>query len=275
MFGYLKPWRGLFLAFLSFPLFSWLPLTLHKQTSHHHTGQFLPSYCDQCREHQARRDSPAVQMPLPAQIFSAFCAFQETEVTQALLPPGATQPEGEGESIRGNWGCGDPARCHASEPQPHVGAGQLSPTAGPWSGVHCARVGQWWAVRLEYHQLHEDALSRSLPTLKGNASLGRWHGLSSACTGFSEVSHVRTPEPPLPSVLNQGLNILPNRDPNNLLCLPPRYLVLQMTQCKPLCRYHGSEIAHNHWFCLSFSGWFLHVTFRVGRFAQVVTNTPS
>ena len=41
-----------------------------------------------------------MQMPLPAQIFSAFCAFQETEVAQALLPPGATQPEGEGESIR-------------------------------------------------------------------------------------------------------------------------------------------------------------------------------
>lgn len=87
-------------GFPQFPPFQLMPLTLHKQTSHHHTGQFLPSYCDQCREHQARRDSPAVQMPLPAQIFSAFCAFQETEVTQALLPPGATQPEGEGESIR-------------------------------------------------------------------------------------------------------------------------------------------------------------------------------
>ena len=36
-----------------------------------------------------------MQMSLPAQIFSAFCAFQETEVAQALLPPGATQPEGE------------------------------------------------------------------------------------------------------------------------------------------------------------------------------------
>jgi hypothetical protein len=201
MFGYLKPWRGLFLAFLSFPPFQLTATHFTQQTSHPHTGQHIvsPWLLRSVQRKTSQEGLPScADVPPSSDLLCFLC-----------LPgnwgrPGPPSSRSYTAGRRGrvytcNWGCGDPARCHASEPQPHVGAGQLSPTAGPWSGVHCARVGQWWAVRLEYHQLHEDALSRSLPTLKGNASLGRWHGLSSACTGFSEVSHVRTPGfPPSP-----------------------------------------------------------------------------
>lgn len=44
--------------------------------------------------------------------------------------------------------------------------------------------GGWWGWNNDYHQPREDALPRSLPTMKENAVIGRWHGLSSACTFY-------------------------------------------------------------------------------------------